>query len=422
MNKNLATEMAPPFVLVAHYFIAAAVFYGISAFLLPYYASEIGGYFLSHSLAVLVHLYLLGFVMMVIFGAMYQLVPVVLEIPIFSKDFAYIQFYLFVGGIVLFCYALWDANFLHVMPYGAMMMYLSMLIFVANIFLTYRKLEQWSIVAKFLFVANIFLLIGVSLGLFMSLDLIYGFYGDIMKMVQLHIGSTIFGYIMMSIMGVGMVLLPMFSLAHNFKQKAIEYAYFFISIGLILFFVGTLFSLQIVLYIGGVFVFLSIILFLYQMYSIFSKRIRKQNDFWAKNMIASFFSIIVAFVFLIVGILSGEHKYFLLFGFSLFFGFFIFFIIGHIYKILPFLVWYERFSPLVGKVKVPMLNEMIQEDVADVQFWITLAGMILGAISIVFGVEILFTMSAYIMGIGTLLVLYNIIYTLRYTLKDKNVA
>lgn len=128
MTKNLATQMAPPFVLVAHYFIAGAVFYAISSFLLPFYADDIGGYFLSNQIAGLVHLYLLGFVMMVIFGAMYQLIPVVLEIPLFSKDFAYVQFYIYLVGIVIFCLSLWYESLIQLLPYGALMVYISMLI------------------------------------------------------------------------------------------------------------------------------------------------------------------------------------------------------------------------------------------------------------------------------------------------------
>jgi hypothetical protein len=419
MARNLATQMAPPFALVAHYFIAAALFYAISAFLLPFYANEIDGYFLSTSIATLIHLYLLGFVMMVIFGAMYQLVPVLLEIPIFSKDFAYVQFYLFTIGIVVFCLGLGNTAYLDVMPYGAIMMYISMLIFVANIFLTYRALEKWDIVAKFILVANIFLLIGASVGFFMALDLVYGLYGDILNLAKMHIATTIFGYVIMTIMGVGMVLLPMFSLSHGFSQKKIEIAFYCITVGLSLLLVGEALHVRFLFEIGTGLSTIAILLAILQMWVIFRARVRRQNDFWAKNMIASFFTLLLCVVTLLVGLISGEQKYFILFGFLLFFGFFIFFIVGHIYKILPFLVWYQRFSPLVGKQKVPMLHEMIVEKIADIQFWLTLFGLIISALSIVLNNHILFYAGTLLMGVGTLLVMYNIYFTLTYELKKE---
>ncbi len=418
MAKNLATDMAPPFILVAHYFIAGAIFYTFSAFLLPFYANEVNGYFLSSSIASLMHLYLLGFVMMTIFGAMYQLVPVVLEIPIFSKDFAYIQFYMFVCGILIFTFGLWDENYTQILPYGAILMYVSMLIFVANVFLTYRNIIRWDIVAKFIFVSNLFLFIGVTIGFIIALNLVYGFYPDVVKLVQMHIATTIFGYVIMTIMGIGMILLPMFSLSHGFKQTAIEMALYTIIIGLLFFMAGILLNISLLKFGGVIFTTFAIFAALYQMYLIFSTRIRKQNDFWAKNMMASFATLIISFCILAVGIITKNDTLYLLFGFTLFFGFFTFFVVGHIYKILPFLVWYQRYSPLVGKLKVPMLNDMIHEKVADTQFWITLAGLILAIGAISFKTPLVFQVGTMIMGIGTLLVIYNIYYTLIYGIDE----
>ncbi len=418
MAKNLATDMAPPFVLVAHYFIAGAIFYMITAFLLPFYANEINGYFLSTSIASLIHLYLLGFVMMVIFGAMYQLIPVILEIPIFSKDFAYVQFYLFVSGILIFTFGLWDEKYIQIIPYGALLMYLSMLIFTANVFLTYKNIIRWDIVAKFILASNIFLIIGATIGFIIALSLIFGYRVNILDLVQMHIATTIFGYVIMTIMGVGMILLPMFSLSHGFKQKAIELAFYMSIVGLTLFLFGAMLENNILKFSGMFFCGVAIFLALYQMYLIFSTRIRKQNDFWAKNMITSFVTLIVSFLILIAGIITKNETFYILFGFILFFGFFTFFIVGHIYKILPFLVWYQRYSPLVGKIKVPMLNDMIKEKAADIQFWITLTGLLLVAIAIYFKITYLFQVGTIIMAIGTLLVIYNIYFTLVYGIEE----
>lgn len=414
MAKNLATDMAPPFVLVAHYFIAGAIFYALTAFLLPFFGAHIEGYFLSSDIAALLHLYLLGFVMMVIFGAMYQLVPVVLEVPIFSKDFAYVQFYMFTIGIGLFTFALWNSSFVDMLPYGALLMYSAILIFVANIFLTYKNLEKWDIVSKFVFASNIFLLIGGSVGFVIALNLIYGFYPDLLTLVGVHVGTTIFGYAMLTIMGVGMILLPMFSLSHGFSQKPINIAFYSGVSGLALYILSALFALEVFKTISLVLIGISIGLALFQMVVIFRTRIRKQNDFWAKNMIASFFSVILAAIFLITAFISADDSFYMLFGFTLFFGFFTFFIVGHIYKILPFLVWYQRYSPLVGKIKVPMLNDMIVEKIADIQFWITLLGVVLSIAAMLFGLSTLFQIGTFTMGVGTLLVIYNIYFTLAY--------
>ena len=50
------------------------------------------------------------------------------------------------------------------------------------------------------------------------------------------------------------------------------------------------------------------------------------------------------------------------------------FITGYLYRIVPFSVWFERFVPLVGKEKVPMLHEMYSKVGAVMMFWFTVDG------------------------------------------------
>jgi hypothetical protein len=417
--NNLATQMAPPFALVAHYFIAGAFFYLITTIALPFFASELGTFFVSTKIASLMHLFLLGFVMMIIFGAMYQLIPVVLEIPLFSKDFAYVQFYTFLVGIVLFSLCLYFDAYLPYAAYGGMLIYLSMLIFIINVFLTYTKLQEFSIAAKYIFVSNIFLLIGISFGFFICLNLIYGFYdADMLPLIQAHILCSVGGYVIMTIFGIGIILLPMFSLSHGFSQKPIEWALYLLTIGICLYLVDLFISQVILFAFSSILIGIGVLLGMYQMWLIFSTRIRKQFDAWAKNIISSFGYFLLAVICLILFFITQNNDILMLFGFLIFFGFFVFFIIGHIYKILPFLVWFQRYSPLVGKIKVPMLHEMIKEDIATKQFFLTSIGTFFLAIGIAFAHQTLFIIGAVIAALGTILVLYNMYYSLTYGLKQ----
>jgi hypothetical protein len=250
----------------------------------------------------------------------------------------------------------------------------------------------------------------------MAFDIVYGFGADLIRLVTLHISATIVGYILMTIMGIGMILLPMFSLSHGFDEKPINIAFYTVICGLLLYIVSIFAKSENMSYIAVVLIAISILLALYQMYIIFKGRIRKQNDFWAKNMIASFVSLILSLIVLVIAIVLNSKILYILFGFMLFFGFFVYFIVGHIYKILPFLVWYQRYSPLVGKIKVPMLNEMVKENIADMQFYITTLGVLVCSVAIGFKMSFLFVVGAVIMAFSTLLVIYNIYYTLVYGL------
>jgi len=416
MAKQLATEMAPPFHLVAHFMIAGGLFYALSAFIMLFFTAHLDSFFISTTIASITHLYLLGFVMMIIFGAMYQLVPVILEIPLFSKDFAYVQFYIYVVGLLLMSWGFFfEESYLPLLGYGALMVYISIMIFIVNIFLTYRNIEQWSIPAKFIYAANIFLLVGVTLGLLTALNMQYGFLSlNMLSLAKAHISAVLAGFLLMLITGVAMVLIPMFSLAHQFSQEWVEKGFNFIIAGVVLYILGAVLDVALISTLGTLFMLIATVLFILQMREIFKKRVRKEKEFWSENMVASFYYLIASLVILFIAFLTGYERLYLLGGFILFFGFFASIIIGHIYKILPFLVWYQRFSPLVGKQKVPMLHDMVDKDIAMKQYKVTLAGTIVTALGLFFALKFLFFIGVVLLIVGAGMVLYNIYYTLRY--------
>ena len=75
---KVAQEFAPPFKLIAPYFIIGTLAFVISCFYL--FTIDISKFnFLNPNILSLVHIFLLGFVMMIIFGAMAQMIPVTLE-------------------------------------------------------------------------------------------------------------------------------------------------------------------------------------------------------------------------------------------------------------------------------------------------------------------------------------------------------
>lgn len=420
MKVSLATEMAPPFALVAHFFIAGVIFLFISSISLLFLSGEISSYFVSPLFAAFAHLYLLGFVMMIIFGAMYQLLPVVLEAPIFSKDFAYVQFYMYIVGFLMMISGfLFDS--LHLLiPHGATITYLSMVIFCVNIFLTFQRLEQINFVGKFLLVATIFLFISVTIGLLMGFVMGHGaFEIDLMSWIKAHMIGTLGGFVMMVVMGVAMVLIPMFSLAHGFSDKWIKFAFYVHSAGVALsifsFLAGlsTLISIFCLLLIA-----LSIFAFVIQIAMMLKSRARKQNDYWVKNIVFAAVSLLFSVVLLLIGFIYDLQNFALAGGFLFFFGFLLCFVVGHIYKILPFLIWYDKFAPLVGKQKVPLLHQMIKTKVADFQTLSLFIAIIIQVLGILFSIENLFFTGALIMLLSNVLVVYNTWYTFNYTIKE----
>lgn len=411
MSVSLATQMAPPFVLVAHFFVASVVFLGLSGMALPFLADELNGYFISHTFAAFAHLYLLGFVMMVIFGAMYQLLPVVLEAPLFSKDFAYVQFYMYVLGLSVMVSGFAFDALLWLLPYGALMTYLSMLIFCINVFLTFARLKTITLEGKFLLVATLFLFVSVGVGLVMGLNMAHGLLDiDMNAWSKAHMVGTLGGFVLMVIMGVAMVLLPMFSLAHGYSKRWIEMALYLHSFGIMSAMGCLMLGYEAMAIVSFLMVMVSSVLFVIQMGVIFKFRVRKQNDYWVKSVVMALVCFTCSLFVLWFHSVLG--------GILILFGFLMPLIVGHMYKILPFLVWYEKFSPLVGKQKVPLLHEMICTPIANAQVWIHLLALGLMVLAVAMQSTIVWYGSTFLLMGSISLVIYSTWSVFYYKMKE----
>jgi hypothetical protein len=74
----------------------------------------------------------------------------------------------------------------------------------------------------------------------------------------------------------------------------------------------------------------------------------------------------------------------------IFIGFLSPIITAHLYKIVPFLVWFHRFASLVGKQKVPMLADMVPIKSSNFGFVFYFIGFILSLIAFSLSSDILF--------------------------------
>ncbi|HUH41735.1 MAG TPA: hypothetical protein VLZ29_01335, partial [Sulfurimonas sp.] len=80
---SISQDFAPPFKLISPFFILGSLFYLFSVIFIFFISAE-NLFALDMKIVGFVHLFLLGFIMMTIFGAMAQLVPVVLEVGHFG--------------------------------------------------------------------------------------------------------------------------------------------------------------------------------------------------------------------------------------------------------------------------------------------------------------------------------------------------
>ena len=407
---NVSREFAPPFSLIAPFFVIGALFYLIASFMLISFTTDMTHFDIG--MVAWAHLFLLGFVMMIIFGAMAQLVPVVLEVGHFSVDFYYLIWpFLAIGTLLMATGFLWAPG---VLPYGGFMVLISMLIFLADTVLTLKKVEHISLTVKTVAVTNGFLLLGILVGFAMALGIGVGLGVDIGKWLNAHIVLVLGGYVTLTIMGMSLILLPMFGLSHGFDERPINLAFKIMVGGVLLYLAATLFGSDAFRFLAMLTMIGAMGLYLYQIWLIYKTRARKEADVWFKSMVFGYGSLALSLPLGLIAVAGGAEKIGLAAAWFLVMGFFTFLINGHLYKIVPFLVWFERYSPLVGKKKVPMLADMVPKKMAAFQFWFTAAGVLVAGLALIFGSDEMFKAGAAFIATGAIFLFTSVNWMMNF--------
>ena len=407
----VSQDFAPPFRLIAPYFIIGISFFIISTIIL--FGFDISSLSSVHTITLSwVHIFLLGFVMMVIFGAMAQLVPVVLEVGHFAVELYYIIYPLLLIGTVLMGYGFAFAPAL--LPYGGVVVLISLMIFVLETFLTIKKQKKLNLVMTSVLLANSFLFFGLIFGILMALGYAGTIDVNISTLLKAHIYLVLAGYVGVTIMGMSLILLPMFWLSHSFSWKSVTYALYIICFAVLSVVFSSIFHNQTLEYIGYIATIIALVFYFHQIYIIFKTRVRLDKDIYLFSLIFSYSSLIVVIIMGLTYIFNPSTKLLLTMGWMIFLGYITFIINGHLYKIVPFLVWYQRFSPLIGKQKVPMLADMVPVRSSRFQFIFSALGVIIGALGIYFGINDIFRAGISFLCVGAIFMLKDLLYMINF--------
>lgn len=400
---KISGAFAPPLSTVLPFFAAASLFYAAAAIaLLAFGPDAVGSDFCFIGV---IHLYLAGFVMMTILGAMAQLIPVILE-----KGHWSVASYRAVGVLVAAGTLLLAAGFFarpKLLSYGGALIAAGMALFTADLVMTLRGGGARSLSVVALWTAAGTLVAGIAAGLVMALSLSGVIGTPIGALVGIHAGLMIGGFVMSVIIAVTQILLPMFSLAHGFETRPAKAALLLTCLALL----SAVADAEAMAAAAG---FAAVAAHVFQVVLIRRRRVRKDNDIWYRSLAVAYGSLIAATVCAAFFAATGAAWAAATAGWLFSVGFLGFLITGHLYKIIPFLVWFARFSPLVGKAKVPMLHQMVPKKGADFQWLYSTAGLTVGAIALALGDDRLWHGGTAFLVVGALALVYNIAAMARF--------
>ncbi len=376
--KGLSFDAIPPFRVPFRFFITApvfAIFLGL-LFLLADPAVLTSRF--SLWLLAATHAITLGFMMMIMLGALFQILPVVggVALPKVERLAKIVHLSLTIGvASLLFGFLGLGTIYLTL---GGGLIFVALSLFLGAVFSRFRAMlntpPSWAIRLSI-----ISLLITFCFGLSFVIAMIKpGWLPNFHQFTNLHLMWGIFGWTLLLVMGVSSQIIPMFYVTRDYPRWISKYLAIAIFVLLILLSLNYQ-TINITTILINILVLLSVCYAGFTLYQI-SIRKRKTLDitlwFWNTAMLSI---IIAAFIYLI-------NKYFfsqfnnqieLLLATLMLVGFAMALITGMLLKIVPFLVWLNLQQAWIKRptAKMPLSNmhQVIPNKIAKRIYWLFLA-------------------------------------------------
>jgi hypothetical protein len=261
--------------------------------------------------------------------------------------------------------------------------------------------------------SNFFLLLGIITGLVMAAA--FSGYLDIdpHSILNIHTFGLVVGFVILLIMGISIILLPMFGSSKRISDNEFSNSFIAISLGVLIMTLSPFIFTQVTETLAYAVTSLSIVLYFYQLYKMTSSRKRVEHDIWAKSMYVAFISFFISFLLLVSYLFTKDEIVLRVGMWLMFIGFFGFVIIGNFYKIIPFLVWFHIYSPLIEERAVPMLHELLPKRLANLQWFYALTGLIITSLSLIVEDSRMFYGGALLLCVSGLIFLITINRTLK---------
>ena len=363
-----------------------------------------------HVLA-LVHTTTLGWLTMAIIGASLQLAPVIVVAPLRATRFIRWQYPVYFIGVVLLVSGFWEMRYWLIITGGTLVI-LAVIHYVVVLSATLAHATTRPLTVRFLVASLIYLCIVVSLGLTAALNLQFEFLGSWFDSLLLtHITLGIIGWLSCTLIGVSYTLVRLFALVHGHVERLGRLIFLILNGSIVGLALGFLFSWLPLIIVGWLMLIAAAWVFAYDYTRMLRIRRRKVLDVTQYHGIASVISLSLVIPLAMGVFISGWYQpsVLLALGLMAFIGWLGQSVIGYLYKIVPFLVWHARYGHEVGRMKVPLMRDLVHERWSWASFWLINIGLIAAVVTTLLQWIILLQLATALLGIGLLLTAANVI-------------
>ena len=328
------------------------------------------------------HLFVLGWIASIVMGAMYQLVPVALETKLHSERLARWHFVLHLVGFAGMVWMFWVWDMKQVGHFGCLFA-AGVGLFVYNLARTLATIPRWNVIAAGLASALFWLSLTVLAGLFAASakcwPQINPFHPIALMHAHAHLGGL--GVFVMLILAVSYKLVPMFALSEVQSPRRAWWSIGLLNAGLLGLFptisLGSAWKLAFALVIVA-----ALALYGVELMAILRARKRRSLDWGLKYFLTAIALLVpVSALAIILSLPDLPMTAFIaqlenVYGFLALIGVVTFAILGMLYKIVPFLVWYASYSRQIGRAKVPSLADLYSARLQAIGYGLFVAGLV----------------------------------------------
>ncbi len=418
---GLSLEQAPPISVVLKFFITAS-FFGLilGLYLLGDSIFSLQNNAYSFDLIV-VHLLALGVMASFMFGALFQMLPVIAGVVIqMPSKKSMVTHILLIAGLSLQILAFITSDsilyLLTALVLGSGLLHTTTLM-LKELF----KIKDHSSSAKGMIFALGSFTIAILLGIYLLLTLGGYIDGDLFtKLKEAHYSFAIFGWISLLIISVSFQVIEMFYVTPKYPNILSKYLVTVLFMLLILKTIAILIDLPTV----GITSLLAILFILYGAITLHRlyKRRRPTSDatvwFWRLGMGL----LIITMSIVILNSIMEVNEVLTPLSYLGFIGFALSIVFGMIYKIIPFLVWFHLSNQ--GYMEAPMMHDVIHPKKAKIHFWIHISMLLAWSGSMLFAFPILILLASLLTTVSFGWLLYHTViawkkydYTQKHTEK-----
>ncbi len=416
MATGVQIAKSPSRWAVLPFYGTATLFFLLLSVLLLLSADGLTGHYFAPKVLAIVHVAALGWGTMMIFGAAYQLLPVICEKDLFSTPVAVASYGLLLAGTLLLAWSFWGFHTGLLMIVAGSLVVASVLLYVINVLGTAAPQVDASIHKIFIVVSALWLLVTTVIGLLLAINLSFTFIPrNHLDLLKLHAHAGLAGWFLQLIVGVSAKLVPMFLLGKPKRGWLLQVAIVCQNLGLVLFLAdGYANPIQAYMLVYAGIVGLGILAWLLYLAEAYTSRVRRRVEVLMKHTAVSVVCLVSGLVVLPVTFWLADTKWTAIYGVLLLLGWITAIILGMTFKTLPFIVWNDHYRLLTGKTKVPLPKDLYSDRLVLVQFRLYLValamlvcGMVLNHLLVIRIALVLWVALALLYGTHVLKVLFH---------------